>query len=852
MSDQLERLAAALSDRYRIDRELGAGGMATVYLAEDLKHNRKVALKVLKPELAVAIGAGRFLAEIKTTANLQHPHILALHDSGEVNGTVFYVMPFVDGESLRDRLDREKQLPIPDALRVAGEVADALQYAHERGVIHRDIKPENILLQHGHAVVADFGIALAASKTGGARMTETGMSLGTPTYMSPEQAMGSREVDARTDIYSLGCVAYEMLAGEAPFVGPTAQSIVAKVITESPKSLTSQRHTVPAHVDDAIQTALEKLPADRFPSAAAFAESLRNEHAPSGNVSRSTRSHRSSVSRPGLWVGAALAAVALAAGGYAVGNLSSSGSSNASLDMDQKTYRVQTIFTARYASSGESIVYSAAQGGSTPSIYSLTSAYPIPRLVSDSGTHLLAVSSKDEMAVLVGAVWQHHRVFSGTLARMPVGGGTPREVLTSVRDADWSPDGSELAVVHEVNDQDILEYPVGTAIYKTQGYLSDVRVSPDGQRIAFLEHPQKADDRGMVALVDLKGTHHLLTPQYAAIEGLAWTPRGTLAYGASAEGSLVTVNEVSDRGKVMPGVPGVGSSTIHDIARDGRRLIVRDDYFKRILVKHAGDTATQDLSWLDISFFPLISADGTVLVFGDGSRAAGNNYATMLRRTDGSAAVRLGEGAPLALSRDKQWVLSDLPTAPMQLMLYPTGAGSARRLDNGQFASIDEAAFLDDGSRFVVCGAEPAKGVRCYEGQVGKDTFRPFTPEGVRSMIAAPDGQSIVARVGDSYKQIQTGDGGSRDVPGLTPSDFVIRFSPDGKSVWTRPVSVSPLRIEQVDLRTGARSRLLPDFGARGAAVLSEAEVTLADDPRTYGYMQRESASYLFELKGMH
>src|SRR6476620_8199675 len=274
MSEPLERLTAALADRYRIDRELGAGGMATVYLAEDLKHNRKVAVKVLKPELAVAIGAERFLAEIKTTANLQHPHILALHDSGEVNGTVFYVMPFVEGESLRDRLDREKQLPIEDALRIAGEVADALEYAHERGVIHRDIKPENILLQRGHAVVADFGIARAASKTGGARMTETGMSLGTPTYMSPEQAMGEREITARSDVYALAATTYEMLVGDPPFTGSTAQAIVAKVLTTEPTGLTAQRRSIPPPVEAAVLTALEKLPADRFATAAEFAAAL--------------------------------------------------------------------------------------------------------------------------------------------------------------------------------------------------------------------------------------------------------------------------------------------------------------------------------------------------------------------------------------------------------------------------------------------------------------------------------------------------------------------------------------------------------------------------------------------------
>jgi serine/threonine-protein kinase len=268
------RLAEALVDRYRFERELGAGGMATVYLAHDLRHDRKVAVKVLRPELAAVIGAERFLAEIKTTANLQHPHILALFDSGKVEGTVFYVMPYVEGESLRDRLTREKQLPIDDAVRIAREVADALQYAHQHGVIHRDIKPENIMLHGGHALVADFGIALAATTTGGARMTETGMSLGTPHYMSPEQAMGEREITARSDVYALGCVTYEMLLGEPPFSGPTAQAIVAKVMTEKPASLIARRDRVTPAVEDAVLTALEKLPADRWASAREFADAL--------------------------------------------------------------------------------------------------------------------------------------------------------------------------------------------------------------------------------------------------------------------------------------------------------------------------------------------------------------------------------------------------------------------------------------------------------------------------------------------------------------------------------------------------------------------------------------------------
>ncbi len=291
----LDNLKASLFDRYRIERELGAGGMATVYLAQDLKHDRRVAIKVLRPELAAVIGAERFLREIKTIANLQHPHILGLIDSGtatvashesrvETGSTqardsqlvtlVYYVMPFVEGESLRDRLTREKQLPIPDAVRLATEVASALDYAHRHGVIHRDIKPENILLHDGQALVADFGIALAVSSAGGSRMTETGMSLGTPHYMSPEQAMGEREITAKSDVYALGAVTYEMLTGDPPFTGSTAQAIVARVVTEAPRPMAPQRSTIPPAVEDAVLTALQKLPADRWSSAAEFAAAL--------------------------------------------------------------------------------------------------------------------------------------------------------------------------------------------------------------------------------------------------------------------------------------------------------------------------------------------------------------------------------------------------------------------------------------------------------------------------------------------------------------------------------------------------------------------------------------------------
>ncbi len=316
MADQFDRLAAALADRYTVERELGAGGMATVYLAEDLKHHRKVAVKVLRPELAAVLGAERFLKEIEVTANLQHPHILSLYDSGEADSFLYYVMAYVEGDSLREKLNRERQLSVDEAVEISRSVALALQYAHERGVIHRDIKPENILFQARQAVLADFGIALAVSAAGGIRLTETGLSLGTPQYMSPEQATADRELDARSDIYALGTVTYEMLVGEPPFTGPTAQAVMAKVLTERPKLATASRETVPGHIATAIHKALAKLPADRFGSAQEFVDALVNPNLAAGPVSIGQSPVRVASLTRWLWPVVSLGLVALAAWGW--------------------------------------------------------------------------------------------------------------------------------------------------------------------------------------------------------------------------------------------------------------------------------------------------------------------------------------------------------------------------------------------------------------------------------------------------------------------------------------------------------------------------------------------------------
>ena len=433
-------LATALADRYRIERELGEGGMATVYLAQDLKHHRQVAIKVLKPELAAVIGAERFLSEIRTTANLQHPHILPLFDSGAAGGQLFYVMPYVQGISLRDRLTREKQLPVPEAVRLATEIASALDYAHRQGIIHRDIKPENILLHDGSALVADFGIALAASKVG-SRMTETGMSLGTPQYMSPEQAMGERELDPRSDVYALGSVTYEMLTGEPPFSGPTAQAIVAKVMTAEPADATSLRRTIPPHVAEAVHTALQKLPADRFESAKAFAAALSAEGVITARRSAPYRPASSGGRVRTIVLGAgALAAIAAAfVGGRMLGRPSATEHPPSRLSIVASNLggsgASELLRQIAITPAGDAIVYVGLSDG--------VASLSLRRLDSEQSTEIPGTQGMASVAISADGQTLLGSTSKGAF-RLPLAGGTPRSVPvpSTAFTGTWAPDGS--------------------------------------------------------------------------------------------------------------------------------------------------------------------------------------------------------------------------------------------------------------------------------------------------------------------------------------------------------------------------------------------------------------------------
>jgi eukaryotic-like serine/threonine-protein kinase len=551
----LDRLRAALADRYRIERELGQGGMATVYLAHDLKHDRQVAIKVLRPELAAVIGAERFLSEIKTTANLQHPHILPLFDSGAADSFLFYVMPYVEGESLRDRLIREKQLPIGDAVRIATEVAGALDYAHRHNVIHRDIKPENILLHDGRALVADFGIALAASKAGGTRMTETGMSLGTPTYMSPEQAMGEREITARSDVYALGAMTYEMLLGEPPFTGPTAQSIVAKVMTEKPAALTARRDRIPPAVEGAVLQALEKLPADRFATAAEFAAALVN---PLATVARTSILPVAARRRRGWLITAACAVLALVAGlalGGRRGNPGSVGPAEvvrATLDMGDSTV-IRAIGNLRLAiaPSGRRVAFIGADGADE-ALWVRDLDQPQARLLPDTKGAFGPFFSPDGQSI---------GFFSGTGTRIvlkvtSVTGGVPRTVVAdsvaSYGGGDWGDDGQIYFTTASRGLSRVA--PSGGAVTRVSAPDSSTGATehdyPDvlpGSRLALVMLWKGSIGSNQIGVVDLNtGTVTQLTPGSFA----RYLAPGYLAVGA-ADGRLLVARFDPAKGRLL-------------------------------------------------------------------------------------------------------------------------------------------------------------------------------------------------------------------------------------------------------------------------------------------------------------
>jgi hypothetical protein len=850
---------------YAILAPLGAGGMGEVYRARDTRLGRDVAVKVLSPDLSEKVEArARFEAEARTISSLNHPHICTLFDVGREDAIEYLVMELMEGETLGERLARGA-LPMSDTLRIGVQVADALDRAHRAGVVHRDLKPGNVMLTRSGAKLMDFGLACATGFTGllgdssgtgdamresptmAAPLTAAGTIVGTLQYLAPEQLEG-READARSDLWALGCVLYEMASGRRPFVAASPASLIAAIIEREPPPLTSPAGVVPPGFARAVMQCLAKDPDRRWQSASDLRSELQWIAEGGGSqtaLPMAVPARRAARRR----VPSALATLLAVVGAAAIVAAWRSGRSPEPMAFRQLNFRREAVFQAAFAAGGESVVYSAAVSGNTPQIFTVRSDYPEPQPVGPRGMHLLAVSSKDELAVLVDARYVWHRQFTGTLARLPLGGGAPREIQKGVRQADWSPDGSDLAIIREVAGRDRLEYPIGRVLAEG-GYLTDVRFCPRGDRLAYFEHPRKWDDRGSVNVVDLTGKKTVLSEGYWSERGLAWSPDGReVLFSASLSGGSYAVYAVTLGGRRRVAYQPPGGLNIQDVARDGRWLATRGDFRYAAMVHTPAAAEDRDLSWLNTSHARALSPDGESLLFAE--TAAGANYAVCLRRTDGSPVVRLGEGWAADLSADGQWALAVVQSRPPQLVLYPTGAGETRRLERGDLDSYATAQWFRDGRSVLVGGNEPGKGARFYVQAISGGAPRPVTPEGTRDGWLSADESSVLARgPAGTYSLYPLSGGEPRPVPGLTEADAVARWTGDARSVLAYRSAEIPCRLDRVDLATGQRRLFKEIAPADRVGLLSLRGVFVTDDLRSYAYTTYHQVSSLFVSEG--
>ena len=862
---------------YEIVAPLGAGGMGEVYRALDTRLDRTVAIKILPSHLSDdAMRRQRFEREAKAVSSLNHPHICTLYDIGRQDGIDFIVMEYVEGVTLAARLGKGP-VPTAEVLEYGIQLSSALHKAHRSGVTHRDLKPGNVMLTKSGAKLLDFGLAKAAPPmSAGATLTNAaaqsdpvtleGAVVGTVPYMSPEQVEG-KEVDARSDIFSLGAVLYEMVTGNRAFQGQSDFSVASAILVKDPEPISASQPLTPPALERTIRVCLAKDPDARWQTAGDLCKELRwiAEGGSQVGVPVVTAVRRALRPRSEwiAWVAgivAVLATVAAAALWFAA----RSGRGPEPLAFRQLNFRREAVFQAAFADK-DTVVYSAATWDNTPQIFMVRPGYPEPQPLGTPGTQLLSVSSKGELAVLIHAHYVSYRLFTGTLARMPLAGGAPREIEDGVRQADWSPDGSQLAIIREVGGKDRLEYPIGKVLREVSGYMSDVRFSPRGDRIAYFEHPRKWDDRGSVNIVDLAGNNFVLSEGYWSERGLAWSPDGEeILFSASLAGGSFTVYGVTLSGRKRIAYQAPGGLTIQDVSREGSWLATRLDYRYAAMVHVPGNVTApnadrnsdrnagrnedrnddRDLSWLNTSHVRALSQDGQTLLFTE--TGVGTNYAVCLRKTSGSPVVRLGEGWAADLSPDGKWALAVVQSHPPQLVIYATGAGETQQLRRGEIENYVSAQWFRDGKSVLICGNEPGKSTRFFVQEIGGNA-RPVTPEGTRDGWLSTDGKLVLARGAEGKYFLYPIEGGEpRPVSGLTETDIIVQWSADGRSVLAYRRAEIPGRLERVELATGHRTLFKEFAPVDRTGLLSMREIFITDDLRSYAYTAYYQVSSLF------
>ena len=857
---------------YEIQSSLGAGGMGEVYRARDSRLKRDVAVKVLPKALSADPDRlRRFEQEALATAALNHPNILAVFDIGERDGSPYVVSELLEGETLRDRL-RTGPIPLRKALDHALQIAHGLAAAHEKGIIHRDLKPENLFLtKDGRVKILDFGLAKLTQSEPGAQTslatvshgTEAGVVLGTAGYMSPEQVRG-QSLDARSDIFSLGAILYEMLSGKRAFHGATPADTMSSILKEEPEDLSATNRNISPALERIVHHCLEKNPEARFHSASDIAFDLEHLSGISASSAKLVPVEAAQPSRksPGFVLGAlALAFVTFGFGWY-WGHASAH---TPPPEYKQITFRMGTVGNLRFGPDG-TFVYSASWEGGDKQLYASRENEPNARELGVKDAELLAISPKGELAIRINGVSPGGWIQYGTLARLPLSGGTPREMLDNVGDADWSADGDTLAVTRFMpeNGHWRLEYPIGRVLLDSINWISTPKISPDGKSIAFVDHENNTgDDEGAIAAIasDGKGQEKKLSTGWESIEGIAWSPAGNeIWFTSTTSGSATNPRAVTLSGKLRNITNVPGGMWLEDV-RNGAVLAVTFVERFGIRALAPGAKEERELGWFGLAVLGDFSQDGRKVLFYDVSDAGGPNYTVLIRDTDGSPPANLGEGVAMALSPDAKWVITKPPKGG-PLSLVPTGAGESKVLthDSGNYGAV---AWLPDGKRLLVSGIESGHGQRDYLIDVSNGDSKPLTPEGVAGVVLSPDGRNTVVLGPDGNFAIWPLDGsGIRLIPGLTSKYVVTSWFPDGKSVHAVSRSTTGAtgaflgraqkvaKVYRVDVATG-RLEFWKNFGDPTGDYSSVSAPMFSADGRAYVYRYGLMTSQAYVVKGL-
>ncbi|HXJ85434.1 MAG TPA: protein kinase [Candidatus Binatia bacterium] len=851
-------MSGELIGHYRVLEKIGAGAMGDVFRARDERLGRDVALKLIRPSCSDNPDhLRRFEQEARAVAALNHPNIVAIYDVGFKGTSPYIVEELLQGKTLRQRL-REGAIPIRQVANYALQIAQGLGAAHDRHIIHRDLKPENLFLTNDDRIkILDFGVAKLQPTAEENRspenlttVTKHGTVIGTVAYMSPEQ-LRAKPVDHRSDIFSFGAILYELLSGKRAFQGETEVDTMTAVLREEPSPANLDQAAIPSTYQDIVRHCLEKEPENRFQSAKdlVFALQTVSGSSPAGIGSLWLRGARTAKLPWALATILALAMAVLAV--YQLLHLPTARPSYHRL-----TFEAGTIYSARFTPDGQSIVYGAAWNNKPVQLFTTVGNSLLSQPLGFTNAVLLGISRTNELALVTGG-WHTGQLetANGMLASAPLAGGGAKELLSDVRWADWDARGG-LAVVHHLDGQSRLEYPISNVLYQSGGWISNIRISPAGDQIAFMDHPALWDNLGVVSVVDLKGHARTLCGGWENESGLAWRPDGKeIWFTAAAKGSNLNLMAVNLSRKVRTLLDVPTGIVLQDISADGRVLISLTSSRLALGFTHLGDKEDVDLSWHDWNSAHDISRDGKSVLFEDASEAAGPNYAVVIRPADGGLPIRLGEGSSGNLSGDGKWAASIPVSEAAQITLFPVGPGQPRTIHvtGVQHIHVGWTRFLPGDQELTVTGDDPGHGARCYVVNLLNGQARAVTAEGMLCGPISPDGRLLISKnhAGDILAFPVAG-GEPKILLGQKHGFTAVQWSQDGSSLYGYHTGEFPARVYSLNLASGQEIVLQELKPGSPAGVVMVAPVVVSRDGKNFAYSYNQTLSELYLVSGLH